>query len=54
MPDENRTVAEAHPSKATPDDPDCTAVVDFIAGMTDRYARSLYIDLFVPRNWQKG
>jgi len=25
--------------------------VDFIAGMTDRYAISLYEELFVPRPW---
>ncbi len=28
------------------------AVKDFIAGMTDRYALSLYTDLFVPKAWK--
>lgn len=53
VPEENRRVAQENPSAVTPDDPDCTAVVDFVAGMTDRYARSVYTDLFVPHNWQR-
>ena len=28
-----------------------TATRDFLAGMTDRYAVSLFEDLFVPRSW---
>jgi len=28
------------------------AVKDFVAGMTDRYALSLYTDLFVPKAWK--
>lgn len=28
------------------------AVTDFIAGMTDRYAKTTYEDLFVPRSWR--
>ena len=28
------------------------AVKDFVAGMTDRYALSLYTDLFVPKGWK--
>jgi dGTPase len=27
------------------------AVVDYIAGMTDRYATQIFHDLFVPRTW---
>ena len=27
------------------------AVKDYVAGMTDRYAISLYSELFVPRGW---
>ncbi len=30
-----------------------TAVCDYIAGMTDRYAVQLYTDLFVPQTWKK-
>lgn len=30
-----------------------TAVCDYIAGMTDRYAVQLYTDLFIPRMWKK-
>ncbi len=28
------------------------AVTDFVAGMTDRYARTVFEDLFVPRPWR--
>ena len=28
------------------------AVADYISGMSDRYAISLYGDLFVPKSWQ--
>ena len=28
------------------------AVKDYIAGMTDRFALSLYTDLFVPKGWK--
>ena len=31
-----------------------TATADFIAGMTDRYALSLYRKLFMPRPWKAG
>jgi dGTPase len=34
-----------------PDEDLMRAVVDFIAGMTDRYALSLYEKLFMPRPW---
>jgi len=30
-----------------------TAVCDYIAGMTDRYAVQLYNDLFIPQTWKK-
>ena len=29
-----------------------TAVKDYVAGMTDRYALNLYADLFVPKSWK--
>ncbi|MGI6216797.1 MAG: deoxyguanosinetriphosphate triphosphohydrolase [Coriobacteriales bacterium] len=31
---------------------DVVAVVDYIAGMTDRYAISKFEELFIPRNWR--
>jgi dGTPase len=37
---------------ATEPGPDLVrAVADHVAGMTDRYAQRMYIDLFVPRCW---
>lgn len=33
------------------EDGSATAVKDYVSGMTDRYAISLYSDLFVPRGW---
>ena len=33
------------------EDGETTAVKDYVSGMTDRYAISLYSDLFVPRGW---
>lgn len=51
VPAENRRIAHEHPSPAIPDDPECTAVVDYIASMTDRFARSTYGKLFIPDNW---
>ena len=33
------------------DEPIERAVVDFVAGMTDRYALKIFNDLFVPRTW---
>ena len=33
-------------------DPIESAVADFIAGMTDRYAMNLYQKLFFPRPWR--
>ena len=38
--------------KCIDDDSLETAVVDFIAGMTDRFALSLYGELFLPQPWQ--
>lgn len=29
------------------------AVMDYISGMTDRYAISLYSDLFMPKGWSE-
>ncbi len=34
------------------DDGIAEAVKDYIAGMTDRYALSVYTDLFVPKSWK--
>lgn len=31
---------------------DVRAVTDYIAGMTDRYAKTAYEDIFVPRSWR--
>jgi dGTPase len=33
------------------DEPIERAVVDYIAGMTDRYAIKVFNDLYVPRTW---
>ena len=39
-----------HPGERTPSDPDAiTETVDFVAGMTDRYALATYRRLFLPR-----
>ncbi|KPV50583.1 deoxyguanosinetriphosphate triphosphohydrolase [Kouleothrix aurantiaca] len=50
----------AHPEQLPPDllrinaersEPSERAVVDFIAGMTDRYAIKIFNDLYIPRTW---
>jgi dGTPase len=44
----------AHPGEFLPDDDDEPVerlAVDFIAGMTDRYAMNLYGKLFLPKPW---
>jgi len=44
----------AHPEEFLPPDSEETTerlAIDFIAGMTDRYAINLYEKLFVPRSW---
>ncbi|MDM8288353.1 deoxyguanosinetriphosphate triphosphohydrolase [Slackia piriformis] len=38
--------------RAISDGDDVRAVTDFVAGMTDRYARMVYEDLFIPRPWR--
>lgn len=49
-----RAKPEAHVDRATIDaDGLDVAVLDFLAGMTDRYAVSLFEDLFVPRSWSR-
>lgn len=53
VPEEQRRTAERHPSEVTPQDSTCSAVVDYVAGMTDRYAWSVFTDLFIPRNWHR-
>jgi dGTPase len=49
-----------HPEELPPDlqhlnheraEPTQRAVVDYIAGMTDRYALKVFNDLYVPRTW---
>lgn len=52
VPDDIRRVADRHPSSVAQGDRDITAVVDYIAGMTDRYARDTYEELFVPSSWR--
>jgi dGTPase len=34
-----------------PEDSEELAAVDFVAGMTDRFALNLYDRLFLPRGW---
>jgi dGTPase len=44
----------AHPEDFLPRDSEETTerlAIDFVAGMTDRYAINLYERLFVPRAW---
>ena len=44
----------AHPQEffdGQPDEPIERLAIDFIAGMTDRYALNLYAELFLPRPW---
>jgi dGTPase len=49
-----RAKPEPHVDLATIDaDGLDVAVLDFLAGMTDRYAVSLFEDLFVPRSWSR-
>ncbi|HET7712035.1 MAG TPA: deoxyguanosinetriphosphate triphosphohydrolase [Thermoanaerobaculia bacterium] len=38
----------------TDDEPVERLAIDFIAGMTDRYALNLYAELFMPRPWAEG
>lgn len=54
VPADIRAVALAHPSAMLSEDPDATAVIDYVAGMTDRFARQTYIDLFIPQAWGEG
>jgi dGTPase len=52
--DKLRARPEPHVDLATIDaDGLDVAVLDFLAGMTDRYAVSLFEDLFVPRSWSR-
>lgn len=39
------------PEKRSPDADDDQAIVDYIAGMTDRYAVSVFENIFVPKGW---
>lgn len=47
-----------HPEELPPEylpregEPAAVGVCDYIAGMTDRYALSVYNDLFLPKSWQ--
>ncbi|MBQ6453297.1 MAG: deoxyguanosinetriphosphate triphosphohydrolase [Coriobacteriales bacterium] len=51
IPETTLEIARKHPLPQCPDDVLCAAVVDHIAGMTDRFARSTFEALFVPRSW---
>ena len=42
VPVEYRDIADGDPLRA---------VTDHVAGMTDRYAKNLFTDLFVPHSW---
>jgi dGTPase len=33
------------------DEPLRQAVVDYVAGMTDRYATQIFQDIYIPRTW---
>lgn len=46
LPDDLRHINQQH------QEPVARAVVDHIAGMTDRYALKVFRDLFVPRTWE--
>ena len=50
MADEGRFYAE-HGQKARPEDTHERAVVDYLAGMTDRFAVGMFEKLFMPRPW---
>ncbi len=49
---ENENVFIGYSGERTTDDSLETAVADFIAGMTDRYALALYQELFFPQSWK--
>lgn len=53
VPDEQIEIARQHPSDVVPDDPLSTAIVDYIAGMTDRYARDVFAEVFIPKKWHR-
>lgn len=38
--------------KAISGDDESRAVIDYVAGMTDRYARSVFEDIYIPRPWR--
>ncbi|MDY6065034.1 MAG: deoxyguanosinetriphosphate triphosphohydrolase [Finegoldia sp.] len=39
-------------NKSLQDKTDDDIVTDYIAGMTDSFARSIYLDIFIPKSWQ--
>ncbi len=49
---ENENALVAHGGRRIPGDSLDVSVVDFIAGMTDRYAINLYHRLFLPQSWK--
>jgi dGTPase len=49
---ENEQALLAHGGRRLPGDGLLISVVDFIAGMTDRYAMNLYHRLFLPQPWK--
>jgi dGTPase len=44
-------IAEERPNPVCGNDVVCSATVDYIAGMTDRFARKTFTELFVPKSW---
>ncbi|MEG1397043.1 MAG: deoxyguanosinetriphosphate triphosphohydrolase [Raoultibacter sp.] len=38
--------------RAVSADDEVRAVTDYVAGMTDRYAKSIYEDIFIPHSWR--
>jgi len=50
MADEARFCRD-HGQKASPGDTPERVVVDYLAGMTDRYAVAMFEKLFMPRPW---
>lgn len=51
--DHPERLAKPHPSLDLGVPPDrARAVCDYLAGMTDRFAKQTYIDLFLPKDWR--
>jgi dGTPase len=51
---EPERIPNPHPSLNLDDHRDrARAVCDYLAGMSDRFAKQTYLDLFLPREWQR-